>query len=122
MSLPNIPLTLCFGFCAGILSGLFGIGGGLIIVPALIYFFGFTQHQAQGTSLMALVLPTGAAALFKYYKAGNVDITTGVLIAIGLFLGGFLGATIAQSFSPVGLRKVFGVFMATVGIYLAIKK
>src|SRR5262245_21302284 len=83
---------LVAGVAVGILSGLVGIGGGVFIIPILVYGFGLSQHKAQGTSLGALLAPIGLFAFFEYYKAGNVDIRAAILIAIGFMLGGFLGA------------------------------
>jgi uncharacterized membrane protein YfcA len=120
----NYPLTrrevslllpfLITGFVAGILSGLFGIGGGLVIVPALIYLFNLPQHTATGTSLVALLLPVGLLAVYEYYSSGKLtleNIKWGLLIAIGLFLGAFVGARIARYLPEAILRKSFAVIL-----------
>ena len=88
--------SLTLGVFAGVLSGLVGIGGGIIIVPALVYFFGMDQKTAQGTSLAVLLLPTGLLAFREYYRAGHVDVKIGALIVVGLLLGGWVGGDFAQ--------------------------
>jgi len=113
---------IILGIVAGIFGGFFGIGGGLIIVPALVYFFKFNQHQAQGTSLAALLLPIGLWAFFKYYKAGNANLTAGLLIAIGFFVGGFLGANFAHTVPDAVLKKIFGVFLIIVAATMFVGK
>ena len=109
-------LFLLIGFAAGILSGLFGIGGGLVIVPALLFFSGFHQKQATGTSLAALLLPVGALGAWVYWKDGNVDLKAAGLIALGLALGVFFGAKIVQQMDATVLRRAFAVFLALVSV------
>src|SRR2546425_3270633 len=93
-------LYLALGCAAGVLSGLIGIGGGVLIVPALVYLFGMNQHKAQGTSLGALLLPVGALAFWEYYKAGSVEIKASILVAFGFAIGGcFLGG-LGQQITP----------------------
>lgn len=107
---------LLLGVAVGILSGMIGIGGGIIIVPALVYFAHMSQHKAQGTSLAALILPIGILAAYEYYKAGNMDIKAGLLIAAGFALGGYFGGLWAQQIPDVILRKVFAVVLFLVSI------
>lgn len=112
-------LFILIGLIAGILSGLFGIGGGIVIVPALIFFTGVSQQSASGTSLLALLLPVGVLGAFEYYKAGKIgpeDLKAGLLIALGLFFGAYFGSKLALSISEILLRKVFAVFMVFVAI------
>ena len=104
------------GILAGVLSGLVGIGGGVVIVPALVYFVGFNQKLAQGTSLAVLLPPTGALAFWQYYRTGNVDLRMASLIVLGLLLGGWLGAGWAQQLSNTALRKGFAVFLVLTAI------
>ena len=111
MSTETIILLLVIGLAAGMLSGLVGVGGGLIIVPALVFFLGFTQHQAQGTSLGLLLLPVGILAVLNYYNKGNVDIKVVLIMSIAFVLGGWIGSKIALSVSQETLRKVFAVFL-----------
>lgn len=113
----EVSLVLPFlitGFVAGILSGLFGIGGGLVIVPALIYLFKVPQHTATATSLVALLLPVGLLAVYEYYRSGKLtpeNIQWGLLIALGLFLGAFVGAKVSNYLSEIILRKSFALIL-----------
>lgn len=108
----GIFLAACF---CGVCSGLIGIGGGVLLVPFLVLLFHFEQHRAQGTSLVALVPPTGALALLAYYRAHQVDFRVGALIVPGIFLGGILGGSWATSISPRKLRLVFAAFLFILG-------
>lgn len=105
----NALLYLLLGTVAGTFSGLIGIGGGVIIVPALVFVFGLSQHQAQGTTLALLVPPIGILAAWTYYKQGFVDVQIAVWICLGFFLGGFLGAQMATSLADQTLERVFGI-------------
>jgi len=91
----NILLYVLLGVAAGILSGLIGIGGGIIIIPALVFIAGMSQHVAQGTTLALMVPPIGLLAAWAYYRAGYVDLKVAALICAGFFVGGFLGAKLA---------------------------
>ncbi|TAN60926.1 sulfite exporter TauE/SafE family protein [bacterium] len=102
---------LVLGFFGGTISGLLGIGGALLMIPALIYFFKMTQIQAQGTSLAVLLPPIGLLAFFEYYRRGNVDLKSAAFIAVGFFIGGFIGAYGAQYLPAVVLRKAFGALL-----------
>ena len=99
------------GVAAGVCAGMFGIGGGLIIVPALVFFFGMTQHSAVGTSLGAILLPVGVLGAYVYWKNGHVNVAYAAWIAAGLIVGAFLGAKLVQPVSDLTLRRMFGVFM-----------
>ncbi|MBT9130460.1 MAG: hypothetical protein DDT40_00636 [candidate division WS2 bacterium] len=110
------PLFILLGLVAGTLGGLIGVGGGVIIVPSLIYFFGFSQHQAQGTSLAVFVLPVGLLAAYTYFRQGNLDIKAAALICIGVFLGMLFGAKIANLLPSEVLKKVFGFFFLLVSL------
>jgi uncharacterized membrane protein YfcA len=118
----NISLYLLLGLVAGILSGLIGIGGGTIIVPALIFLFGFSQHLAQGTTLALLVPPIGILAAWTYYKQGYVDLHIAALICIGFFFGGLLGAKLATHLSNVILEKIFGVALLLIALKMIFAK
>ena len=113
-------LLIVIGVIAGVLSGVFGIGGGVVIVPALIYLAGFRQHQATGTSLAVLLPPIGIAAAYEYYRNGNVDIRSAAFIAAGVLAGGWLGAVIANRVSGPYLRLAFGLFVVSLGVYLIV--
>ena len=104
----NIFLFLLLGLGAGILSGLIGIGGGIVIVPALVFLFGLSQQQAQGTTLAVLIPPIGILAAWTYYKAGFVDVKIAGLICLGFIFGGLIGAKIATGLLTAVLEKIFG--------------
>jgi len=111
MTIQTILLLILIGIAAGLLSGLVGIGGGLIIVPALVFFLGFSQKLAQGTSLGILLLPIGVLAVMQYYKADYVDVKTVWLVAVGFLAGGYFGSKIALSLPQDTLKKIFAVVL-----------
>ena len=112
----NVLLYLFLGLIAGILIGLIGIGGGIIIVPAFVLLFGFSQHQAQGTTLALLVPPIGILAAWTYYKQGYVDLKIASFVALCFFFGGLLGAKLATGLSNVVLEKIFGVALLLIAL------
>jgi len=109
-------IYLAIGLAAGLLSGIFGIGGGILIVPALLLFGGMSPKLATGTSLGALLLPVGALGAWRYYKAGHVSVNASLLIALGLFAGAWFGAGIGESLDPVTAKRLFAVFLAMVSV------
>ena len=111
-------VLLALGLLGGIFAGFFGVGGGLVIVPGLIYWAGFSQHKATGTSLAILLPPIGLAAALEYYRHGNVDIRAAVLVAAGMFAGGWVGAHFANAMKGPHLRLLFGLFVSAMGLYL----
>lgn len=115
---PSVVLVLGIGLAAGILSGVFGIGGGVIIVPALIYMAGFRQHSATGTSLAVLLPPIGIGAMWEYYRHGNVDLRVAMIMAVAVFAGGWIGALVANRVAGPYLRLAFGLFVVVLGISL----
>lgn len=117
MTFNTIIILILIGIAAGILSGFVGIGGGVVIVPALIYFFGMTQMQAQGTSLFLMLPPIGILAVMNYYKTGNVNIWYGIIIASAFIVGGYFGSKISLRISPYLVKVIFGTFM----LYVAFK-
>jgi hypothetical protein len=109
------------GIAAGLLSGMFGVGGGVIIVPSLVLLFGMSQQTASATSLMALLLPVGLLGVLEYYRSGQIStghIWIGLVIALGLFAGAFFGAKIAIGVSSETLRRMFAVFLVLVAFRL----
>jgi len=116
MSWHVIIVLLLIGLAAGILGGLVGIGGGIIIVPSLIYFLGFTQKEAQGTSLGILLLPIGILGVLQFYKAGYIDMRTVWLVSFGFLVGSYFGSKIALSFSQNTVKKIFAVLMILIAL------
>nr|WP_321270308.1 sulfite exporter TauE/SafE family protein [uncultured Tolumonas sp.] len=109
---------IVIGLSAGLLSGLFGIGGGILIVPALVYLLGFTQKLATGTSLAILLPPVGIAAVWEYYRHGNVDLRAALIIAIMVLVGSWLGARVASQVDAKLLKTLFGIFLVILGGYI----
>lgn len=109
-------ILLTAGFC-GVAAGMVGIGGGVLLVPLLSLLFGFNQHRAQGTSLVALIPPTGLLAFLMYWKAGYVNWQTGLLLIPGVFLGGILGGILASKLNPLRMRQVFAALMFLLGVW-----
>lgn len=111
-----ILMVILIGIIAGMLSGLVGIGGGLIIVPALVYFLGMSQHSAQGTSLALILLPVGILAVFSYYKQGYIDMKIVGPLAIGFVAGSYFGSKIALSLSEETVKRFFAILMILVAV------
>ena len=111
-------IVALIGLAAGVVSGLFGIGGAILIVPALVLIMKLDQHTANGTSLAALLLPVGLLGAMQYYRQGKMNIPYAVIIAIGLFLGAYVGARLASGMSDTTLRKAFGGFLLLVSAKL----
>ena len=122
----DILIAIFVGVAVGILSGLVGVGGGILLIPILVYFYHMNQHKAQGTSLAMLLAPSGILAFWKYYRAANPewrpDLKLGLLIAFGVFLGGWLGAKFALELSNSALRKVFAGFLLLVAVQLFFRR
>lgn len=110
----NHLLLLVIGIVAGVLSGMFGIGGGLIIVPALLFLVKMKEFEALGTSLAALIPPVGLLGALEYYRNGHVNLRYAGLLALGLFLGAYFGARITLGLSPEIVRKIYAVFLVLV--------
>jgi len=107
----TILLLVVVGLAAGILSGMVGVGGGIIIVPALVFFLGFSQHQAQGTSLGLLLLPVGILAVINYYNKGFIDIKVVIIMSIAFILGGWLGSKLSLSLPQETVKKIFAILL-----------
>lgn len=114
-------LFIAIGLAAGVLAGLFGIGGGIVIGPALILLRGFSPQLAVGTSLGALLLPVGALGAWEYYRRGNLNVPAALWIALGLLFGAWVGARLAQTMSGPVLQRSFAVFLVLVAIRVWIK-
>jgi len=116
MSVQLLIIILIIGLVAGALSGLVGVGGGIVVVPALIYFLSFSQQQAQGTSLGLLLLPAGFLAVVNYYKQGFVDYRVVGVLALGFIFGSFFGSKVALSLPQETVKKIFAAVMLIVAI------
>ncbi len=113
-----LAMFLAIGLVAGVLSGLFGIGGGILIIPSLIFFANFHTKLALGTSLGAMLLPVGVLGAYAYYQQGNVNIKASMLIGLGLFFGAYAGARLAQTVSGPTLQRLFAIFIVLMAIRL----
>jgi len=112
----SVILLIILGLVAGVMSGLVGIGGGVILVPALVIFFGLSQHQAQGTTLALFAAPIGLLAAFTYYRQGYVDIKTAIFIFVGFVIGGLIGSRFAFGISDQMLSKLFASTLLVIAL------
>lgn len=112
----TILLLVLIGVAAGLLSGVVGIGGGIIIVPALVYILGFSQKMAQGTSLGVLLLPVGIVAVMQYYKQGHIDVRSVLYLAGGFIIGGYLGGKLSMNLPDAVIKKIFAGLLIVVAI------
>tara|TARA_B100001248_G_scaffold235875_1_gene198900 strand:+ start:11290 stop:11658 length:369 start_codon:yes stop_codon:yes gene_type:complete len=122
MSISVILLLILIGLLSGFLSGLVGVGGGIIMVPLLIMVVGLTQFQAQGTAIFTMLPPIGILAAINYYKAGHVNWEYAILIAVTFVVGGYLGSNLSLSLSPSLVRRVFGIVMLITALKLLFTK
>ncbi len=122
MTINEILLILAIGFIAGIASGSFGIGGGIIIVPALVFIIGFEIHKAQGTSLAMMLAPIMALAVWNYHRSGNVDFRVAGIMIVAFVIGSYLGSKYAILLPANVLRKSFGILMLLVALKLILSK
>ena len=113
---------VALGLAGGILAGLLGIGGAIIVVPALVYFFGFEQKLAQGTTLAMLIPPVGLLAVWQYYQQNAVDFKVAGILCVGMFVGGYFGGYIATHLPGDTLRRVFGVALLLIGLKMVFWK
>ncbi len=115
-------LAIAIGLFIGVFSGVVGIGGGALLTPILIYGYGMTQKDAQGTSLCMLLAPSGALAFWEYYKGGHANVKIGLLVALGVFVGGYFGGSLAQKLSDITLRRIFAVFLVGIAVKMFVGK
>lgn len=116
MDITILLIIIGVGVAAGVLSGMVGVGGGIVIVPALVYFLGFTQKTAQGTSLGLILLPVGILGVLQYYKEGHVDFRVVGILAIGFLAGSYFGSRISLSLPQETVKKIFAVLMMIIAI------
>jgi uncharacterized protein len=122
MEITDIITLVVVGISAGIIAGALGVGGGIIIVPALVFIFGMTQHQAQGTSLAVLLFPVGILAVMNYHKGGYVNYKFALVLIIAFVLGSYFGSLLSIHLPDKILRKIFGILMLLVGIKMILEK
>jgi hypothetical protein len=122
MELQNAVLIALIDSVAGLLGGMFGLGGAIIIIPALVMLLGYSQQMAQGTALIMMVLPVGALAAFQYYKKGFVDVKAAIIMAVFFFVGGYFGAKFATSIPQDILKKVFAVMLVGIAVNMWFQK
>lgn len=121
-NMTTILILLIIGLLAGFSSGMVGIGGGIIIVPALVFFLGLTQHQAQGVSIGMLLLPVGFLAAVNYYKAGNLDFSKSLIIGASFVVGAYLGSKVSLSIDGAIMKRIFGVIIFLISLKLIFGK
>lgn len=117
----TLVVALVVGIVAGVFGGLFGLAGGVVLIPLLLWVFHMTQHQAQGTSLFALLFPTGLLAFWQYYRAGNTNLWIGIMVAAGIFIGGYFGGMWAQHMHDQLLRRLFAGLLVVAAMRLFVE-
>lgn len=116
MELQTGVIVALIGLVAGLLSGVLGLGGAIVIIPALVMLLGFSQQMAQGTALMMMVLPVGALAAFQYYQKGFVDVKAALIMAVLFFIGGYFGAKVATEIPQAILKKSFAIMLVAIAV------
>ena len=116
MDAQTITTIILIGLAAGILGGMVGVGGGIVIVPALVYFLAFSQHEAQGNSLALMLFPVGILGVLNYYRKGYVDFRYAGLLAVGFVVGSYLGSRFSLSLPQFTVKKIFAVLMLLVAL------
>ncbi len=122
MSVSVLVLLIIIGLIAGVFSGMVGLGGAIVMIPALVYFAGMGQHQAQGTSLAVMLPPVGILAAYNYYKAGQLNLKFAMIIAAAFIIGAYFGSGIALKIPAQAMRKIFGYVLAGVAVYMIFSK
>jgi uncharacterized membrane protein YfcA len=122
MNIGTILILLAIGLSAGIFGGMVGLGGGVIMIPAMVYFLGVSMQSAQGTSLAVMLPPVGLMAVMNYYKAGQMNFKYAAIIAIAFFVGGYFGSKIALNVSPDKMKKIFAIALMLIAVNMFIKK
>ncbi len=122
MSIATVLILISIGLMAGVFSGIFGVGGAIVMIPALVYFLSLDQQMAQGTSLAVMLPPIGLFAAYNYYKAGQANIWYAMIIAATFMIGGYFGSKIALNLPENLMKKLFGVFLLLVALRLIFTK
>jgi uncharacterized membrane protein YfcA len=114
MSFSTLIILIIIGIVTGIMAGMLGIGGAIIMIPALVFFMGFSQHMAQGTSLAVMLPPIGIIAAYNYWKDGQVDLKIALILAATFIIGSYFGSKLALNIPQAALKKIFGVLLLIV--------
>jgi uncharacterized protein len=122
MSVSMLMILIGIGIVTGVMAGMLGIGGAIIMIPALVFLLGFTQQTAQGTSLAVMLPPVGILAAYNYYKAGHVDIKIAIILACMFLIGSFFGSKFALNLPQVALKKIFGILLLLIAIKMLFSK
>jgi len=122
MNINELIILIVIGLAGGFISGSFGVGGGIVIVPALVFILGLTQHQAQGTSLAMMLAPIGLLAAWNYYRSGYINVKFAFILMIAFILGAYFGSLFAINLTDTWLKRLFGVLMVFVGIKMILGK
>lgn len=122
MQLTQLIILIAIGLVAGIVAGSLGVGGGVIIVPCLVFFLGYSQHQAQGTSIAFMIPPIGILAAYNYHKQGFIEYKTAIIITFTFVIGAYLGSLLSVNIPDKILRKIFGIFMLFIALKMIFSK
>lgn len=122
MALSQLLILIVIGILSGILAGVFGVGGAIIVIPALVFILGLSQHQAQGTSLAFMLPPVGILATWNYWKSGHVDWKIALVLSITFVLGAYFGSQLSLNISDRSLRRAFGVLMIVMALKMIFSK
>lgn len=122
MDINTLVILLLVGVAAGFASGMVGIGGGIVIVPALVYFLALSQHQAQGISIGMLLMPVGFLAAYNYYKQGNLNFTYSAIIGVTFVVGAYFGSKVSLKMDPALMKRIFGVFILLISLKMIFGK
>lgn len=122
MSVNMMLILLMIGIVTGVMAGMLGIGGAIIMIPALVYFIGLSQQTAQGTSLAVMLPPVGIIAAFNYYKAGHVNLKVALILACAFLVGSYFGSKLALNLPQATLRKIFGILLLLVAVKMLFSK
>ena len=122
MSISMLLILIVIGIITGIMAGMLGIGGAIIMIPALVFFMGFSQQSAQGTSLAVMLPPVGIIAAYNYYKAGHVNIKFAIILAVCFLAGSYFGSKLALNLPQPVLKKIFGVLLLLVAAKMLLSK
>jgi uncharacterized protein len=122
MSVSMLIILIAIGIITGVMAGMLGIGGAIIMIPALVFFMGFSQQMAQGTSLAVMLPPVGILAAYNYYKAGHVDIKIALILAGAFLIGSYFGSKYALTLPQATLKRIFGILLLLVAAKMLIGK